>query len=411
MEHTKDQAQRDERHEDSHNDDATNTNTCSSTPPPSKTSDAAPRQNISLRTRIKHFTFAWFLSTMSTGGLALALGLTPHQFRGLYTIGLVLFFFNVALFVLLCCCMAARIALHPSHVLKVLCHPGETYFVGSWWLSVSVVIAGVQVFGVTRGPGWAWLVRAVYALYWTYAALSLVNAIAQYTVLITASTTRPVAFTPAMFLPGYSAMLTGTLGSLIAPTQPPARAVLVVVSGTAYQGFGWLVSLLCVGYFVRLLLDKGLPPQAVRPALFIPVGSVAYTIVALIGLADGIPDHGYFSRHPAAKEICQVVALLVGVFMWLFAFWLFALAVVGNILAAHKMPFSLSWWALVFPNVGFMLATSMIGKELESAGVLWVASALTIGLVAIWGVSLVACVRAVVRGDIVGPGKDEDKDL
>jgi C4-dicarboxylate transporter/malic acid transport protein len=379
--------------------------------PDSKPSPSPPNPKPSLRTRLRHFTFAWFLSTMSTGGLSLALALTPHQFRGLYTIGLILFFFNIALFLLLCTCMAARIILHPSHVARVLRHPGESYFVGSWYLSVSVIVAGVQVYGITRGPGWGWLREAVYVVYWVYAAFSLLNAIAQYFILITSSTTRPVAFTPAMFLPGYSAMLTGTVASLIAPAQPARRAVLVVYSGLAYQGFGWLISLLCVGYFVRLLLDKGLPPQAVRPGLFIPVGSVAYTIVALIGLADGIPSHGSFPKHPNAKEICQVVALFVGVFMWLFAFWLFALAVLGNILSAHKMPFSLSWWAFVFPNVGFMLATSMIGKELESAGVLWVASALSIGLVAIWGVSFVACVRAVVRGDIVGPGKDEDKDL
>lgn len=36
----------------------------------------------SLRQRLKHFTFAWFLSTMSTGGLAIAIGDTPHQFHG-----------------------------------------------------------------------------------------------------------------------------------------------------------------------------------------------------------------------------------------------------------------------------------------------------------------------------------------
>jgi len=37
---------------------------------------------VSLRQRLKHFTFAWFLSTMSTGGLALALAETPHKFQG-----------------------------------------------------------------------------------------------------------------------------------------------------------------------------------------------------------------------------------------------------------------------------------------------------------------------------------------
>ena len=41
-----------------------------------------PDGKIGIRKRLKHFTFAWFLSTMSTGGLALALADTPHQFPG-----------------------------------------------------------------------------------------------------------------------------------------------------------------------------------------------------------------------------------------------------------------------------------------------------------------------------------------
>jgi tellurite resistance protein TehA-like permease len=134
----------------------------------------------------------------------------------------------------------------------------------------------------------------------------------------------------------------------------------------------------------------------------------------LIGLADAIPtnpSYGYFASHPEAKQILQVVALFVGIFMWLFAFWVFAIAVLGNISVVGKMSFALTWWAFIFPNVGFMLATSIIGKKLESAPILWVASTMTILLVAIWLVCIVGCARAVWQGKIVWPGKDEDKDL
>lgn len=37
---------------------------------------------VGLRDRLKHFTWAWFTSTMSTGGLAIALAETPHRFNG-----------------------------------------------------------------------------------------------------------------------------------------------------------------------------------------------------------------------------------------------------------------------------------------------------------------------------------------
>lgn len=39
---------------------------------------------VGIRARVKHVTWAWFLSTMSTGGLSIALAETPHKFRGLY---------------------------------------------------------------------------------------------------------------------------------------------------------------------------------------------------------------------------------------------------------------------------------------------------------------------------------------
>ncbi|KAF2029439.1 C4-dicarboxylate transporter/malic acid transport protein [Setomelanomma holmii] len=351
---------------------------------------------------------------MSTGGLALALAETPHKFRGLYTIGLIVFIFDMAAFILLCACMLARSFLYPHHFKKAFIHPQESFFIGSFWLSISVIIGAIQVYGITYGPGYPWLIDTVYVLYWLYAAFSLVNSTLQYWLLIQWSTVRPVPFTPAMFLAGYPAMLTGTVASLVAPYQPAHRAVPIIISGLAYKGFGYMISFVCIVYFVRLLLDKGMPPPQLRPSLFIPVGSIAYTSVALIGLADAIPtnpSYGYFANHPEAKQILQVIALFVGIFMWLFSFWIFAIAVLGNFSVVGKMSFSLTWWAFIFPNVGFMLATSMIGEKLESQAILWVASAITIGLVAIWIVSIVGCVRAVWQGKIVWPGMDEDKDM
>ncbi|KAF2855933.1 C4-dicarboxylate transporter/malic acid transport protein-like protein [Plenodomus tracheiphilus IPT5] len=336
-----------------------------------------------IRQRLKHFTFAWFLSTMSTGGLAIALAETPHKFT-------------------------ARYLLHPKHFLASFTHPAESFFLGSFFLSLSVIIGGIQSYGITHGPAYPWLLSTLHILYWLYAALSLINSIFQYWILISHSTVRPIPYLPSIFLAGYSAMLTGTIGSLIAGSQPVERRVAIVASGVAYQGFGWCISFIAIVSCVRNLLDQGLPPPGLRPGMFIPVGSCAYTVVALIGLANALPSTastGYLARHPAAVEILRVMALFVGIFLWLFAFWLFVLAVLGNVVVVGKMPFSLSWWAFIFPNVGFMLSTSIIGKELESEAILWVASVMTILLVGVWIVTTVGCVRATWKRKIVWLGE------
>jgi tellurite resistance protein TehA-like permease len=309
--------------------------------------------------------------------------------------------------------MLARIILYPTHTQSSLYHPRESFFFGSFWLSICVIICGIQEYGVTLGPGYPWLIDTIYVLYWIYAGCSLVNSIAQYWLLISSSLVRPIPYFSSCFLAGYSAMLTGTVASLIAGHQPPDRAVAIIISGVAYQGFGWLISLICIVFFVKDLMDNGLPPPQLRPGLFIPIGSCAYTIVALIGQANGIPaapSYGYFSSHPSAKDILQTLSLFVGIFLWVFTFWIFGIAFLANISVAGKMPFSLTWWAFIFPNVGFTVATIMIGRELESDGILWVGSVMTILLTAIWLTAVVGCVRAVWLGQIMWPGKDEDKD-
>ena len=74
------------------------------------------------------------------------------------------------------------------------------------------------------------------------------------------------------------------------------------------------------------------------------------------------------------------------------------------------MSFHLVWWAFVFPNVGFTIATIRIGEQFESNGILWVGSAMTILLVATWIFVLMSHVRAIWKKQILMPGKDEDKD-
>lgn len=88
-----------------------------------------PPGAISLRERLHHFTWAWFTLTMSTGGIALLLAVTPHTFSGLFTIGTIFFIFDLVLFVLLSTLILARFIMFPGTFTQSVYHPTESLFI------------------------------------------------------------------------------------------------------------------------------------------------------------------------------------------------------------------------------------------------------------------------------------------
>lgn len=145
--------------------------------------------------------------------------------------------------------------------------------------------------------------------------------------------------------------------------------------------------------------------------MFISVGPPAFTGLAVIGMSNNIPaNYGYFASHPTAIESLRQIALVFAIFIWGLAFWFFSISLVSCLAVAKKMSFHLVWYAYVFPNVGLTIAVIQIGRGLESNAVQWVGSIMTILLVATWLFVMGAHARALWRGDILWPGKDEDKD-
>ncbi|BFZ55310.1 hypothetical protein PYCC9005_002350 [Savitreella phatthalungensis] len=401
---------------------------------PTKQDEASSESSsrVSIRDRIDHFTWPWFTCTQSTGGVAVLLSETPHQFNGLQTIGVIIFIFNLALFSIFICLMATRFILNPRKLRTSLTTGPECFFFGSFWLTIATIIFCMEQYAV--GHTGDWIITAIRVVFWIYAAVTFCSTTVHLVVIASHADLDPLAMSPAWFLLIFNAMLTGTVASGIAKSQPPAQRLPILVAGVAYQGLGWIVSILFLTFFMALVLGKGLPEPDQRPALFMPVGASGYTIVALIGCARYIPEnYAYFARHPTAGEVLQIVALWSSIFMWLFTFFIFAFALVANLPTAlvwkrpkeqdlpdsssplvglqrrPQMHFKLAWWAIIFPNVGFTIATIYIGQELESPGILWVGSAQTIAVVIFWLMDLILSAKAVITRQIMYPGKDEDK--
>jgi C4-dicarboxylate transporter/malic acid transport protein len=357
--------------------------------------------------RLRHFTWAWYTLTMSTGGLALLIASQPNRFQGLDQIGLAVYIMNLLMFALVCSLMAARFILHGGLV-QSLTHDREGLFFPTFWLSIATMITGLErYFGDEPAPGFS---KTLEVLFWVYCACTFAVAVFQYSYVFTSIQYRLQTMMPSWILPAFPVMLSGTIASVIAERQPDHSAIPIVTAGMTFQGLGFCISFMMYSHYIGRLMESGLPNREHRPGMFICVGPPAFTALALIGMAQGLP--ATFSvmgseDTEADGRMIEILALVAGAFLWALSFWFFCIALLA-VIRSPPTSFHLSWWAMVFPNTGFTLATITLGKAFESKAINGVGSGLSIIVVAMWLFVFVNHIRAVIRQDIMYPGKDED---
>lgn len=341
--------------------------------------------------------------------LGLLFRLTPHRFDGLETIGKVAFILAIVMFLFSTGAIAVRFFLTPRGLKTSLTHPTESLFFPAFILSLAILLANSAIYGVPSSG--AWLPKALRVCFWIYAALALISSTVQYTVIFNGAKLPIKSMSPLWIFPIFPTLLTGVLAAAIAPSQPPSQRLPILVAGVTYLGLGFTVATILYPLYIFRLTQEGFPAPSMRPGMFIAVGPPGFLATGLIQMSRSIPaNYAYFKRFPIAPQTLTILALWIGIWVWTLAFWFFAFSAIANIMGIVKgrIRFSLAWWAYVFPNAAFVIATSLIADELDSDGIKGVASAMTILIVIAWFIVLFSHVRAVIRGKLLWPGRDED---
>ncbi|KAG9698321.1 malic acid transporter, partial [Aureobasidium melanogenum] len=375
-------------------------------------SDGYPPEIVTWRDRIAHFTWPWFACTMSTGAVAVVIGNTPNRFPGLDTIGKIFFILDLVLFIAFNLLIATRFILVPDKFRASLHHPVESLFIGSYWVTVALLLTCIQIYGAPSvGP---WLIKALEILFWMYCATVFIVGVLQYYVLFQLERLKVNNAMPAWIFPIYPLLVVGPLAQTLVPFQPHSAAVKIWFGAVMLQGAGWCVALMMYAMYTQRLMVSALPDPPTRPGMFVSVGPAGYTAHALISLGRQAPkvfgDTELFgiTKLPMG-DVLKTIGILAGFFVIMFSFWFFCVSLVSVIAGVKEMSFTLNWWAFVFPNAGITLASIQTGAVLESPGINGICSAWTIGLVIMWILCAIANIRAVWKGEIMWPGKDEDK--
>ncbi|KAL8845650.1 MAG: hypothetical protein Q9221_009186 [Calogaya cf. arnoldii] len=372
----------------------------SDTPQP----DGRPKRSDYGFHSFRDFTWHQFTGTMSTGSLAVVLYQTPYKFPGLITLGTVIFIIDIVFFAILCVCTALRFYLHPKYILKSVydSHSShdEPFYLGAFGVSVALILENISQYGVPScGP---WLVKTCEVLFWIYFAGILVAAVLQYQTLFVTRNFAIDSMTPSWLLPIYPLLLTGSVASVLIQHQPHASASPIWICGIASQGLGWMVTILMYGMWAIRLLTEEIPAPSMRPSMYVAVGPTAYTVTALVSLGStaskGLPDPFLGEPPKAAAATLYVVAVIAGTFLWLFAFWFFALSSVAVALGSKKLTPNYTWWSFIFPNAGLTLATIQMGKAYDSPAINYLCSVMTAALFLGWLFVCVSLLNALRRG-------------
>ncbi|POS83549.1 hypothetical protein EPUL_006585 [Erysiphe pulchra] len=369
---------------------------------------------LSFKERLKHFTFAWYASTMSTGGIAFTLSVLPNRFPGLDQIGTSVFILNIFLFFIITGLMIARFRIHEGTFRHAFVNPHEGFFSATFWLTLATMMSNSTVYGVPHaGP---WLPTALRYGFWAYTVLVTVHSVIYYNILFTYHKLDITNVLPGWVLPIFPPMLVGTLASAIARLQEADDALPILVAGLSYQGLGMMVAMFMYSLYFGRLLTSGLPADMSRPAMFIAVGPPAFTSLAFIGMAQCITQAEIFETDIGLEGVDSaliepmllLLALIASIFLWVLSFWFFAIALLATIEAIPRNDFHLNWYAYVFPNVGFTIATIKIGQRLNSPAIIGVGTGMTAVLFGLWILIVFCHVKALLHKQICWPGKDED---
>ena len=259
----------------------------------------------------------------------------------------------------------------------------------------------------------SWLGVALRILFWIYLAVTFITAVLQYHLLFTG---KPLTFhdmTPGWILPIFPNMLSGTIAATIAGSQPPHHAIPMIIAGVTFQTLGMFISVFMFSNYVGGLMTNGLPTPSTRPGMFISVGPASFTGLAYIGLANAaerVFPHTFVvgtGEIPTA-QVLKVLATFVAISFWTLSLFFFSISAVAVSLELGRTSFHLTWWSCVFPNTGFIIAIIEIGRAIDSEPILWVGSVATVVQVFVYLCVLFAHARAVVKRQILWPGKDED---
>ena len=333
---------------------------------------------------IKNFLPSWFAVIMGFGIIISSSMAYSSRISYLQYFAKVLAYINIALFVILLIPWILRWIFYKKNAMADFKHPIMTNFYPTITIAAMIIALNLQMIGVPMNITlWIWFAGAIGTIFLSISIPFMIfnnHEIALHHV-------NPSWFIPpvgliAIPLFGYP-FLSLTLGIL-------NQIVLLFNYFGLGAGIMLYISLLTITLH-RFITHPPLP-NVLAPTIWIGLGPIGAGIVALLNLIGK-------STFVTIKEPFNVFSLL----FWGFGLWWAFLTFIMTLYYAKKLklPYSLSWWAFIFPFGVFVVSSHMIGVIFPSIAIIdGIGFVFYLLLLILWLITLIMTLKSGFTGKV-----------
>ncbi|WP_297534894.1 tellurite-resistance/dicarboxylate transporter [Thermococcus sp.] len=332
-----------------------------------------------MKVGVKDFAPSWFASVMGTGALALVSLAYSQRLYLLKEIAVTLTYLNTALFLILLVPWSIRWIKYRENALSDLRHPVISHFYGT--IAVAMLVLSADYLFIVKN------VITAKAFWFVGTTLTVFFALLIPYIMFVEKEVDIKAVTPAWFIPPVGLIVIPLSGSRIAVMYSgTVREVLYAVNYFAW-GSGFFLYLALFSIVMYRFIRHEPMPCGMAPAIWInlgPIGAGTSTLYSLISAST-------FLR---VKE----PFFAFGLIFWGFGVWWLIMAVVMTLhyIRRLNLPYSLAWWAFIFPLGAYVSATHNVGKTLGIGAIDAFGFALYWLLLSLWVITGFKTIRYVL---------------
>lgn len=291
---------------------------------------------------LRYFPIALFASVMGLAGTTFAVKQYEDMYGLVNIVSTILFSLTILIFIIISGIFLYRLIKYPEDIQEELNHPVKTNFFGA--ISISFLMVGLIFYEVNETVSFViWAIGAIIQLFLTLFLL---------TDLMWQQSLKIEQFNPVWFIP--------IVGNIVVPLAGVYHVGVEI--NIFYFSLGIIFSIIYFTLFMNRMFFKGPLPPMLRPTVFILLAP---------------PAIGFMSYVKIFGEANGFAFILYG-----FAFYL-GLLFLYQIKHYLKVPFFVSWWAMLFPTAAVTNATFMMYELTELIYLKWLIHLQIIGLIAL----------------------------